>query len=62
VVRRRIMKKFRVISTCIEVEKIDVYAKTKEEAEELVLEGSYKADDVIDKTWQDQVIEEIREI
>ena len=29
------MKKFRVISTCIEVEKIDVYAKTKEEAEEL---------------------------
>ena len=56
------MKQFRVISTCIEVEKIDVYAKTKEEAEELVLEGSYKADDVIDKTWQDQVIEEIREI
>ena len=30
------MKKFRVISTCVEVEKIDVYAKTKEEAEEFI--------------------------
>ncbi len=56
------MKKFRVISTCVEVEKIDVYAKTKEEAEELVLEGSYNVNDVIDKTWQDQVIEKIEEL
>ena len=28
------MKKFRVISTCMEVEEIDVYAKTKKEAEQ----------------------------
>jgi hypothetical protein len=56
------MKKFRVISTCVEVEKIDIYAKTKEEAEELVLEGSYNVNDVIDKTWQDQVIEKIEEL
>jgi len=56
------MKKFRVISTCMEVEEIDVYAKTKKEAEELVLEGSYNVNDVIDKTWQDQVIEKIEEL
>ena len=56
------LKKFKVISTCIEQETIEVSALNKEEAEELVLMGDYQESQIKERTWQDQVIHDVKEI
>lgn len=56
------LKQFKVISTCTEKETIEVSALNKEEAEELVLMGDYQDSQIKERTWQDQVIHDVKEI
>ena len=56
------LKQFKVISTCTEKETIEVSALNKEEAEELVLMGDYQESQIKERTWQDQVIHDVKEI
>ena len=52
------MKVFRIKASCDFIEDVEVIAKTKEHAEELLFSGDYK---VLNKTFENQEIISIKE-
>ena len=52
------MKVFRILTTCILFEEVEVIAETKEQAEELLSSGDYK---VLNETYDNQEIVSIEE-
>ena len=53
------MKVFRIKAICDFVEDVEIVAETKEQAEELLISGDYKA---LNETYENQEIVSIKEI
>ena len=53
------MKVFKILTTCILFEEVEVIAETKEQAEELLSNGDYK---VLNETYDNQEIISIEEV
>ena len=53
------MKVFKILTTCILFEEVEVIAETKEQAEELLSNGDYK---VLNETYDNQEIVSIEEV
>ena len=52
------MKVFKILTTCILFEEVEVIAETEEQAEELLFSGDYK---VLNETYDNQEIVSIEE-
>ena len=53
------MKVFKILTTCILFEEVEVIAETKEQAEELLSNGDYK---VLNETYDNHEIVSIEEV